>query len=94
MGLPAAQRGEGDSSADRRDGISNEVTLRARPKAANLSRKIEEALTRQALREAKHIQVDVDGTTVKLGGTVRSWQERDAAQGAAWSAPGVHAVLL
>jgi len=74
-------------------GISNEVTLRARPKAANLSRKIEEALTRQALREAKHIHVDVDGTTVKLTGTVHSWQERDAAQGVAWSAPGVHAVI-
>ena len=74
-------------------GISNEVTLRTRPKAANLSHKIEEALTRQALREAKHIQVDVDGTTVKLCGTVHSWQERDAAQGVAWSAPGVHAVI-
>ncbi len=74
-------------------GISNEVTLRTRPKAANLSRKIEEALTRQALREAKHIQVDVDRTTVKLSGTVHSWQERDAAQGVAWSAPGVHAVI-
>ena len=74
-------------------GISNEVTLRTRPKAANLSHRIEEALTRQALREAKHIQVDVDGTTVKLSGTVYSWQERDAAQGVAWSAPGVHTVI-
>ena len=74
-------------------GISNEVTLRARPKAVNLSHRIEEALTRQAIREARHIQVDVDGTTVKLSGTVHSWQERDAAQGVAWSAPGVHVVI-
>ena len=74
-------------------GISNEITLRAKPKASDLSRKIEEALTRQALREAKHIQVDVDGTTVTLSGKVHSWQERDAAQGVAWSAPGVHAVV-
>ena len=74
-------------------GISNEVTLRARPKATNLSRSIEEALTRQASREAKHIQVDVEGATVKLSGTVHSWQERDAAQGVAWSAPGVHIVI-
>ena len=74
-------------------GISNEVTLRARPKAANLSRKIEEAMTRQAIREARHIQVDVDGITVKLSGTVHSWQERDAAQGVAWSAPGVYVVI-
>ena len=74
-------------------GISNEITLRVRPRATDLSRKIQEALTRQALREAKHIQVDVDGTTVKLSGTVHSWQERAAAQGVAWSAPGVHAVV-
>ena len=74
-------------------GIGNEIVLRARPQAANLARKIEEALTRQALREAKHIQVAVDGTTVKLTGTVHSWQERDAAQGVAWSAPGVSAVI-
>ena len=74
-------------------GISNEITLRASAKVADLSRKIQEALTRQAIREAKHIQVDVDGTTVKLSGTVHSWQERDAVQGVAWSAPGVHAVI-
>lgn len=74
-------------------GISNEITLRVRPVAANVSRKIEEALTRQAVREAKHIQVSVDGTTVKLSGKVHSWQERDAAQGVAWTAPGVRAVI-
>ena len=74
-------------------GISNEITLRARPEAIDLSRKIQEALTRQALREAKQIQVHVDGTTVKLSGKVHSWQEREAVQGVAWAAPGVHAVI-
>ena len=74
-------------------GISNEITLRAGPRVTDLSRKIEQALTRQATREAKHIQVDVEGTTVKLSGTVHSWQERSAAQGVAWSAPGVHSVI-
>lgn len=74
-------------------GISNEITLRIKPKAADLSRKIEDALMRQALREAKKIQVGVDGTTVTLNGTVHSWHERDAVQGVAWAAPGVHAVI-
>jgi len=74
-------------------GISNEIALRAKVKAADVSRKIEEALTRQAIREARHVGVAVDGTTVKLTGTVHSWQERAAAQGVAWSAPGVHAVI-
>jgi osmotically-inducible protein OsmY len=74
-------------------GISNEITLRVRPLAANVSRKIEEALTRQAVREAKHIQINVDGTTIRLTGTVHSWRERDAAQGVAWTAPGVRTVI-
>ena len=74
-------------------GVGNEVTLHVRPQAADLSRKIEDALTRQAIREAKRIQVSVDGSTVKLTGNVHSWQERDAAQGVAWTAPGVRAVV-
>ncbi len=74
-------------------GISNEVTLRTRAKAADVSRRIEDALTRQAIREAKRIQVTVDGTTVKLSGNVHSWHEREAAQGVAWSAPGVRTVI-
>ena len=74
-------------------GISNGIKLKARPQAADLVRKIESALLRQAIREARHIQVAVDGSTVKLSGTVHSWQERAAAQGVAWSAPGVNAVV-
>ena len=74
-------------------GISNEIKLRVRPQPADLTKKIEEALTRQALREARQIQVGVDGTTVRLTGTVHSWHERDAVQGIAWSAPGVRAVI-
>ena len=74
-------------------GISNELVLRTRVKAADLSRKIEEALTRQAMREAKRIEVGVEGTTVKLTGQVHSWHERDAARGVAWAAPGVDRVV-
>ena len=76
-------------------GVSNEITLRPRTQAqvANLARKIEDALTRQAIREAQHIQIGVDGTTVKLTGKVHSWQEREAAQWVAWTAPGVRSVI-
>jgi len=74
-------------------GVSNEITLRVRPQVADLARKIEDALLRQAIREARHIHVSVDDSTVKLTGTVHSWQERDAAQGVAWTAPGVRAVV-
>jgi len=74
-------------------GISNEIKLRSRPQATDLARNIESALLRQAIREARQIQVGVDGNTVKLSGTVHSWHERAAAQGVAWSAPGVHSVV-
>ncbi len=74
-------------------GISNEITLRTKPQLANLSHKIEEALTRQAIREARHIKIALDGSTVKLTGRVHSWQEREAAQWVAWTAPGVDAVI-
>jgi len=74
-------------------GISNEITLRAKAQAGDLSRRIEEALTRQAIREAKQIHIAVEGDTVKLTGTVHSWHEREAAQGVAWSAPGVRFVV-
>jgi len=74
-------------------GISNEIKLRVKPEAADLARNIESALLRQAIREARQIQVAVDGNTVKLTGTVHSWHERAAAQGVAWSAPGVNAVV-
>ncbi|MBW8827940.1 MAG: BON domain-containing protein [Burkholderiales bacterium] len=74
-------------------GISNEVVVRGKPKLADLKRKIEDALTRQAIREAQHVEVAVDGSTVKLTGKVHSWQERDAVQVVAWSAPGVNLVV-
>jgi len=74
-------------------GLSDEITLRMQPKAADVSKRIEEALTRHAMREAKQVKVEIDGSTVKLTGRVHSWQERDAAQGVAWSAPGVRMVV-
>jgi len=74
-------------------GVSNEMTLRARAKVADLNRRIEEALTRQAVREAHRVRVEVDGSTVRLQGKVHSWAERDVVQGVAWSAPGVQNVV-
>ena len=74
-------------------GISNEIVVRAKPTLADLKRKIEDALTRQALREAQHVAVAIEGGTVKLTGKVHSWQERDVVQGVAWSAPGVSTVV-
>ena len=74
-------------------GISNLMGLRAQPQVDDLKRKIEEALIRQTLRESQRIRVSVEGHTVRLAGRVDSWHERAAAQGVAWSAPGVHSVV-
>ena len=74
-------------------GISNFITLKPQPVPGNLHKRIEGALTRQAVREARRIEVVVDGARVTLRGRVHSWAERDAAQGVAWSSPGVATVV-
>ncbi|MGM9488275.1 BON domain-containing protein [Ideonella sp. YS5] len=74
-------------------GISDEIGLHYRPVPGDISRRIREALTRQSEREARHLDIDVSGDTVTLRGQVHSWHERDAAWGAAWSAPGVAKVI-
>ena len=74
-------------------GVSNEVALAAKALPTDLSTRISQALQRQALREARRVDVSVDGAKVTLRGTVHSWQERDAVQGAVWAAPGVRTVV-
>ncbi len=74
-------------------GLSDEITIRHRPTRADLGARIESALKRQAVREAHRIDISVEGNTVTLRGKVHCWQERDAAEGVAWSAPGVRCVV-
>lgn len=74
-------------------GVTNLITVKPRVKADIVEGRIREALERQADREAKKIEVGVAGTAVTLRGKVHSLAERHAAQGAAWSAPGVTRVI-
>lgn len=70
-------------------GITDNIQLKTLPVPLKLQERIQEALTRQAMREARRIEVSVEGSEVTLRGHVHSWAERNAAEGASWSAPGV-----
>ncbi|MGC5021588.1 BON domain-containing protein [Micromonospora sp. DT47] len=73
-------------------GVTNlvEVVPPAPPSAEQTGRDLRRALGRRTGTE--EVTVEVAGDTVVLGGTVRSWWERDEAERVAWSAPGVRAV--
>ena len=72
--------------------ISNKIEIKPKLEAADLKIKIEKALLRAAERESKQINVNVSGSEVVLSGTVRSFAEMKAVEGAAWGAPGVTVV--
>lgn len=74
-------------------GLSNRISIKARASSKDVGAQITAALTRQAMREAKHITIEVEGGVVTLWGKVHSLAERDAAVGAAFSAHGVSRVV-
>lgn len=73
-------------------GVSNLVKISPRVHAAEVEKKLREALARQAQRESDRIQISVDGSKVALRGSVHSFAESYAVQNAAWSVPGVTSV--
>lgn len=73
-------------------GITDNIALKPLAAPENLLDHIEDALRRQALSEARGMQVLVHGSEVTLRGSVRSAAEKVAAEGATWLAPGVSRV--
>jgi osmotically-inducible protein OsmY len=70
-------------------GITNLIRVSARPQTREIKDKIQQALRRSAELDASHVTVHAEGGPVILGGKVHAWYERDLAEQAAWSAPGV-----
>lgn len=74
-------------------GVTNQIRLRQHVNPAELRSDILAALTRQARREANHIDIAVEGGVVTLSGHVHSLPEHDAICGTASAARGVSRVV-
>ncbi len=70
-------------------GVTNNIVVKPTVSAAVVKSQIEAALKRSAEIDAQRITVETRGDTVILRGRVRAEVERQEAERAAWSAPGV-----
>ena len=73
-------------------GVSNMIEVTPRASSVDVKKRIEDAFRRDAEIEAKAININVADGKVTLQGKVKTWSERQAAEHAAWSAPGVRSV--
>ena len=68
--------------------VLNQVAIKPPVRPSEIQEKIKTALHRSWYDPA-NVTVSVDGSKVRLTGSVRTWYERQQAETAAWGAPGV-----
>jgi len=74
-------------------GVTDKIRIRGETSAEDIARGIRAAIGRHSEREARHIEIKIDGTTVTLTGKVASHAERQLVYGAAKATPGVRTIV-
>jgi osmotically-inducible protein OsmY len=89
------QRAEAEYDVRKLSGVRsviNDIVVAPKVRAGDVQASIRAALERNAEVEAGNVRVTVSGGKVTLAGKVNAWTEREAAERAAWSVPGVTVV--
>jgi osmotically-inducible protein OsmY len=69
--------------------VYNQIAVTSPVRREAVKERIERALERNAELEASRLSVETTGGKVTLRGRLDSWHQREAAERAAWSVPGV-----
>jgi osmotically-inducible protein OsmY len=70
-------------------GIVNNLIISSVATSENIKKRIADAFQRHAVLDASKLIAEIVGTTVILRGTVKSYSEKEDAENAAYSAPGI-----